>query len=34
MEYFAQIMWFVSWPVAIIISYKLASYVLKKKDLI
>lgn len=34
MEYLSSILWFLSWPLVIIASFKLALFLLKKKELI
>lgn len=32
MSYFESIIWLISWPVLIIVSYQLVKYFLKKKN--
>jgi len=34
MEYLSSILWFLSWPLVIIASFKLVLFLLKKRELI
>jgi len=34
MEYLSSILWFLAWPLVIIVSFKLVIFLLKKKKLI